>query len=124
MASLFERGKGSWVVEFTGADRKRRTVRLGSVTKRQAESTRDRVEAMNTAVVMKQLPDADTARWVADLPEKLAKKLAAVGLIQKRTTATLGEYTQGYIDGRSDIKPRTRLNLAVCRARLVEFFGV
>src|SRR5262249_45048370 len=29
----------------------------------------------------------------------------------------------GYVERRTDIKPRTRINLEACRTRLVEFFG-
>jgi integrase len=38
-------------------------------------------------------------------------------------TALLGEFLDGYINRRTDVKPRTRINLFAAKARLVEFFG-
>ena len=60
---------------------------------------------------------------MAEIGAEPADKLAAVGLIPQRSSSLLGEFLSGYIAGRTDIKPRTRINLEACRARLVEFFG-
>jgi integrase len=56
----------------------------------------------------------------------LADKFAAVGLIPKRPErddTRLEKFLNAYIAGRTDVKPRTRINLEACKARLVEFFG-
>jgi integrase len=104
-------------------DGKRRSIRLGKVTQRLAEAVRLRVEALNAALISMCPLDGDTAAWVAGIGDDLAAKLAAVGLIPERASALLGEFLDGYIKRRTDIKPRTRINLEACRARLVEFFG-
>lgn len=46
-----------------------------------------------------------------------------MGLIPKRASARLGEFLESYIAQRTDVKPRTRINLNAARARLIEFFG-
>src|SRR5262249_55370419 len=82
-----------------------------------------RVEALNAALISKCPLDGDTASRVAGIGDDLASKLAAVGLIPERASTLLGEFLAAYIARRTDIKPRTRINLEACKARLVEFFG-
>ncbi len=123
MASISKSGNGLRTIQFVGGDGKRRSIRLGKVTQRQAEAVKYRVESLNAAMISKCPLDGDTAAWVAGIGDDLADKLAAVGLIPRRASSQLGEFLSSYITGRSDIKPRTRINLEACKARLVEFFG-
>lgn len=67
--------------------------------------------------------DAETARWVAQVGDDLAAKLATVGLVPPRQSSTLGTFLDDYIARRTDAKPNTVRNLIVVRNRLVEFFG-
>ena len=78
---------------------------------------------MNAAAISKCPLDGDTAAWVADIGDDLAAKLAAVGLIPERASALLADFIDAYIARRTDIKPQTQLNLEICGARLVEYFG-
>jgi integrase len=123
MASISKAPNGCRTIKFVGIDGKRRSVRLGKVSQKQAESVKLRIEALNAADISKCPLDRDTAAWVEGIGADLAAKLAAVGLVPERESALLGEFTRGYIDRRTDIKPRTRINLEACRTRLVEFFG-
>src|SRR5215510_12208301 len=123
MASISKGGNGYRTIQFVGGDGKRRSIRLGKVSQRQAEAVKFRVEALNAAIISKCPLDGDTASWVASIGDDLAAKLAAVGLIPERASALLGEFLDAYIERRTDIKPRTRINLEACQARLVEFFG-
>lgn len=125
MASISRAGNGRRILQFVAGDGKRRSIRLGKVSKRVAEEIRVKVEALNAAAIAGMSWDAETAKWVAGLPPLLADKLAAVGLIPKRqssNSARLGEFLASYIARRTDIKPNTRRNLDACKARLVEFF--
>jgi site-specific recombinase XerD len=54
----------------------------------------------------------------------LADKLAVVGLIQARGTARLGEFLDGHIAQRTDVRPNTIINLKAARTRLIEYFGL
>src|SRR5947209_7262368 len=77
------------------------------------------------------------ALWLGKLSKRLAEEiktrvesiLAEAGLVTPRapmaTTQTIrfDEFLGSYNAGRSDVKPRTRINLKACKARLVEFFG-
>ena len=70
----------------------------------------------------------EVAEWIGTIPDVLAKRLVAVGLIapreKRQVDATkLGEFIDAYLDSRTDIKPRTRINLLQVRKNLVNHFG-
>ena len=104
-------------------DGKRPTIRLGKVSLRVAEAVKFRVEQLLAAKLTRHAVDAGTARWVAELPDALANKLAAVGLLPKRESATLGLFLDAYIAARSDAKPSTKLVWGHTRRCLVEHLG-
>jgi hypothetical protein len=123
MASISRDPNGRRTIQFVASDGKRKSVRLGKVSQRIAEEIKVKVESLNAAVITGCPVDNETAQWVARLGEDLAGKLAAVGLIPRRAAARLGEFLDGYITRRSDVKPNTRRNLEAARSRLVEYFG-
>jgi integrase len=67
--------------------------------------------------------DDETARWVADLPDDMHGRLAAVGLVTERESMRLGLFLDDYIDGRHDVKPGTRTVYGHVRRNLIGFFG-
>src|SRR5262245_10938449 len=123
MASISKGPNGSRTIQFVGGDSRRRSIRLGKVSQRQAEAVKLRVEALNAALISKCPLDGDTAAWVAGIGDDLAAKLAAVGLIPARASAVLGDFLDAYIKRRTDIKPRTRIDHEACKARLVQLLG-
>jgi integrase len=127
MATISRDPDGRKRVLFFGPDRKRRAIRLGKVPQKMAEEIRAKVGHLEFAKLSKCALDAETVRWVAEIGDELAGKLAAAGLIAPRTastkSATLADFIDGYIAQRADVKPRTTINLKAARARLVEFFG-
>jgi len=60
---------------------------------------------------------------LADLQDDLAGKLASVGLIPRRASSTLADFLQTYIDGRTDLKPRTLAKIRTTQQYLVDRFG-
>jgi len=124
MASLFRDSKtGHYRIDFQSANKKRKTVRLGKVTKRIAEETKVKVEALNAAKISGLPIDGETATWIRKIGDDLADKLSAVGLIEKSKRALLGEFIDSYISSRDDTKPRTVELYQQTRRNLVEFFG-
>jgi len=123
MASISREKNGRRTIQFVGPDGKRRSIRLGKVSQRVAEAVKVRVEHLAAAAITGHALDAETARWVAELSDSLADKLAKVGLIAERESATLGEFVDGYIGKHTDVKPRTLLAYKQGRDSLVEFFG-
>ncbi len=125
MASISRDSNGTRRIQFVARDGKRKAIRLGNVTQKQAETVLLKVEHLVAVMFTGHPLDADTAKWVADRDEKFAAKLARVGLIPKReeTHGRLGEFIDDYLAGRTDIKPRTRTCLLQIRSNLVEYFG-
>lgn len=123
MASISKDPKGNKTIQFVARDKKRRSIRLGKMSQRQAKAIKLKVEALNIALISKIPLDADTANWIASIEDELSEKLAKVGLIPARKSALLGLFTQEYIDSRTDLKPGTRKALHTARNRLIRYFG-
>ena len=59
---------------------------------------------------------------VNNLPSALREALAEKGLIEARLTKTLASFLYGYMDERTDLKPRTRMAWNTAIKMYVEFF--
>jgi len=123
MASISSDPNGRKRILFVDGNGDRKTIRLGKMSIKQANEIKLKVEALSAAKRAGLPLDGETAAWIGKIENCLAEKLAAVGLIGERAVATLGQFTRDYIDGRTDIKPRTRCNLELSRRALVDFFG-
>jgi hypothetical protein len=81
-----------------------------------AEKANENIEKLNTAKIMGHSVDRRMAAWVAELDDRVAGKLAAVGLIQTRASersATFGQSLDEYVVNRSDVKPARRSSSAL-----------
>ena len=123
MASITREANGRRTIQFVGADGKRRSIRLGKVSQRTAEAFKIKVEALNTATITGQTVDDETARWVIERDQPMSDKLAAVGLIPRRASATLGAFLTIYIGDRTDIKPGTKKIWHGVHRNLLDHFG-
>src|SRR6516164_2134363 len=125
MATIGNDPNGFKRVLFVALNGKRKTIRLGKVTMKQATAFKVKVEALIGRTITG-VADDEVSRWLAGLDVEMYGRLAAVGLVPPRpkvAAATLGSFLDGYITRRTDVKPRTRINLDAAKARLVEFFG-
>ncbi len=124
MASITtDKTTGHRTIQFVGSDGRRRSIRLGKVSKRHAESVKLKVEDLAASVLTGHAPSDETSRWVASLDQTMNDKLAAVGLAQRRARATLAAFIDDYITSRSDAKESTRIVFGRVRRYLVRYFG-
>jgi len=126
MASISDDGNGLKRILFINAAGKRKAMRLGKVTMKQAERFKVRIEDLVSASIIGQAPADETVEWLDDLDETMHGKIAATGLVKDRGSAraiTLAAFIDGHIADRTDAKPRTIINLKQARADLVKFFG-
>lgn len=123
MASISKEPNGRRSIQFMAGDGKRRTIRLGKVSQKIAEGVKRRVEELNVAKITDQTIDRDTAQWLTEIDDALAKRLAKVGLITKRESARLASFVDGYIANRGDVKPATTIVYGHTRRCLVDYFG-
>ena len=123
MASITRELSGRRVIQFVGADKKRRSVRLGKVSQKVAEAVKVRIEQLVSATITGHAMDDETARWIAGLDHTLRDRLAAVRLVPRREVATLAAFLDGYIASRADVKGSTATVYGHTRRCLVQFFG-
>lgn len=128
MASVVNRPNNRREIQFCGLDNKRRTLRLGKCSKRDAEAVCRHVEAILNAARSRSPVDAATAEWLGNIPDAMHQKLAAVGLVLPRESTegapTLGEFLKSFLDARrADYKPASIIAWGQVASRLVEFLG-
>ncbi len=125
MASIGNDSGGRRRILFVAGDGSRKTIRLGKVSQRQAESFKVRIEALVGQGITGAVDD-ETSRWLVDLDDRTYSRIAAVGLAKPRENAgaaRLGAFLDQYIAGRNDVKPNTLIGLGQARRNLIAFFG-
>ena len=121
MASLNSES-GNRRIQFT-ANGKRKTLRLGKLSKRQCETVKSYVERLVASATSGDAIDPDTRQWLRRITTELHDKLANVGLVQHMSRAPLGQFIDEFIEGRVDLKAATVKQLRQTQANLVSFFG-
>jgi len=116
MASVSRDPNGRMRIQFFGLDGKRRTLRLGKCSVKDAHVVRSRIEQLVSAQILGVTADVDTLRWVANLGKTVRDRMARCGLItgapvtKRVKRITLGEYLEDYIQKRRKaVKPATVL---------------
>ena len=123
MASITTRSNGSRFISFRSAAGLPRHITLGQVPKRYADAVKVKVEDLVAASIHGHAPSDETARWLTSLEDRLYDKLAAVELVLKRQSATIGTLVERYIAARAeDLKPESVRKLRQTEAKLLSFF--
>lgn len=122
MASLSRDPNGRFRILFLSGDGKRRTIRLGAVPQRVAETARIRVEALAAAVAFKVTADDETYRWAESLGDEIFARLAAAGLVKPRESTTLQGLLAAFA-ARAGVKESTRVFYGQTARNLRERFG-
>jgi len=123
MACVCNDANGRRRIQFVGADGKRKTVRLGKVSAKQADAFKVRLEQLVAAKLTCHAPADETSRWLAVLDNTMCARLAAVGLIKPRVSMALEKWLDGYLDERAgDLKPSSLRRLRDTRNRLLACF--
>ena len=110
MASISRDSNGTKRILFTDGDGERRAIRIGDASAKSAESFRLRVEALLSDKGLGRAHDAELCAWLRDLPDRMHKRLARVGLVEPRIKAaavTLGNLLDRF-DTAAVVKPATR----------------
>ena len=128
MASISTATSGNRKIQFSDGNGQRKIVRIGKLPMKAAETILAKIEALLEAKLSCRSLAPEVAEWVGKIPDVLAKRLEAVGLIAPREkrqedSTKLGEFIDAYVESRTDIKLRTRINLLQVRRHLVAHFG-
>lgn len=125
MASASRDKNGTKRVLFTDGEGERRSVRLGDVTVKAAETFKLRVEALLQDKELNRSHDAELAGWLRALPARMHKRLERVGLAKPRSRApavTLRELLDRF-DAAAVVKPATRAAYRQTTGSLKEHLG-
>jgi len=125
MASIADDPGGRRRILFVGPDGVRKTIRLGKVDRKTAESICRHVEELIAARLSGQPLRAETAAWLGSIGDTLRDKLARAGLIEGRSTCPrLGDYLHGWLEGRrSSYKTASLIAWGQVVRGLVDQFG-
>ena len=126
MASIVtNRKNGTRTIAVVVGKGDRRYVRLGKVSMKQAVSAKGYIEDLVACKLTGTAPKNTTAEWVTSLPDTIHARLQRTGLVRSREevhSPALGSWLDTYIDGRTDVKERTRINFLQARNQLLEYF--
>ncbi len=109
-----------------GLDGNRKTLRIGKMTKRAADSAKLHVEDLLACKTSGTSPRLATSQWVAGLSDTMHKRLAKLELVTPRvrqTVPTLAEWLETYIGSRTDVKPNTLRNYEQVQGNMLRYFS-
>ena len=124
MASIGKDHNGFKRVLFPSGG-KRKTIRLGKASVKQAEAFKVKVESLVTAGITGSMDD-ETARWVAGLDGTIRARLEAVGLIEKverKGSTLLGTLMKEFFAS-LQVKRGTSITYNQIRQSMEAYFGV
>ena len=96
---------------------------FGKITKRQAETAKINVENLMNAKNTGSEISISAQAWLNGLKTSVRKRLESLDLakpVKRKVEITLADWIDGYIQGRTDIKPNTKRNMEAARN---DFFG-
>ncbi|MFM7260795.1 MAG: hypothetical protein ACKO3W_09350, partial [bacterium] len=99
MASVCNDKNGTRRVTFVSGDGKHRSLRLGKVSKKQAETFRLRVEQLLQDKALGTSHDASMIEWIKGLPHGTQARLRAAGLLAAASSRiTLSELIRRFTE--------------------------
>lgn len=123
MASISRDKGGTRRIVFTGLDDQRRAIYLGRMPIAVVQSIRVRIESI-LAFQRCGVPfDAETAKWIGGVSDKIHAKLAKTFLVQGRQTSQLGPRFLNWIEGHDKANADTKRHLRMTVWLLTEKFG-
>lgn len=123
MASIVRDPGGRKRVQFQDGQGRKRTIRLGVASAKQAAAIKVRVEQVLTSTLTG-ITDHEAAEWLGGLDDRMYGKLHAVGLVppRERMSPTLGPLLDAFFET-LDVKPGTATTYQQTRHSLERHFG-
>jgi integrase len=128
MANWFRRPGGAVVIQFSGLDKRKRTLSLGEASDGTADRAFRVVKSLVDAARYAQPVPPDVAAWLDALPDETYARFVVAGLVnarEKRETVrvTVAAHAEAFITRRTDIKPASLLVYRQVVRNLAEHFG-
>ena len=124
MSSISSNKAGQRAIYVRGADARRRPIRLGKVSMKQARIVQGFVDDLERVANHNGTPTEKTSAWLAGIGDELHDKLARVGLVTPRESISLGVFIGSHI-ARSEktVKPATLVRMNQARGHMLSYFG-
>lgn len=125
MASLTtDKKTGLRRIQFS-LDGKRRTLRLGRASKKDAQYILGKIEHLLHSRIAGSPPPEEVSRWLQGLTGSMHKRLSSCGLVGERTDRRLSwkEWLEDYIAANPQAKPNTIKTWRQAVRRLEDFLG-
>src|SRR4051812_8172999 len=121
MASICDDPNGFKRVLFQDANGKRRAIRLGRATAKQAEALKAKVEAIVQDMILGRPHEDEVAKWLRGLNPQLRGRLERVGLVKGagRAAMTLGAFVDEFFKNIT-VKASTATVYGHTKHRLIE----
>jgi integrase len=123
MASVCNDSNGTKRVTFVTGDGKHRSLRLGKVSKKQADSFRVRIEQLLQDKALGSSHDAAVIEWIKALPPLTRRRLEAVDLLEPATgSISLATLIERFMKART-VKDGTMATYKQCTDSLLKHLG-
>jgi integrase len=125
MATIRKEPNGRKTILVVCGDEKRRSIRLGKCSMKDAQSAKTHIERLNTAKILNTSIDNEQALWLSGLGDLIHKRISATGLCPPRVeqdATTLIQWCDRYLDS-AQIKESTKEQIERARDNLVAYFG-
>lgn len=123
MASVCDDPNGRRRIAFVSPDGSRKTIRLGKVDRKVADSICGHLEHLLSSKAMSSPVPLATAAWVKEMSPQLKAKFAVAGLVEAPARKALGPFLDEFILGRKDLKPASLEVMGHTVRNLKQFFG-
>src|SRR5262245_13822327 len=125
MASIANDPGGRRRILFVAPDGSRKTIRLGKIDRKSAESICRHAEALLGAKLNGQPIPRDTAAWLATVGDTLRDRLAATGMIEPIRRLTVAEFVGQWLENKkaAGYKPASLIAWGQTATGLTDTFG-
>ena len=115
---------GRRMIQFKHPDGKRRSLRLGKCSKKNAEIVRGHVEEIIQSLTTGEALEKHTADWLKRVGDDLHDRMSRAGLVKAREQATLKAFVDDYVaKKRTEVGDSTLQKFEITRGHLVDYFG-
>lgn len=125
MAVFYQDKKGCWVLQFEDAYGQRKSIRLGKMDKRTAESAKLQIEKLISAYLAGVAPPRETALWLSSVGAPFYDRLVRAGLVPPKHRFTVGQWLQRWLQRKKaeGYKPASLVAWGLVVAELDRLFG-
>ncbi len=123
MSSLYRRGN-AWAIQFLDRNRRRKTLALGTVTKKAATQVQAHIDKLHAAHITMTTPPEESMRWLMGIDVRLRERIAAIGIAPAAVVTTLGPLWDRYLDAREgNVSPASMVRMRQAERLTIEHWG-